>query len=216
MSTTDANLLNSNTERFVSVTPAGSYYAIEQQEHTVAREILHKILSTAVTPLLSDFDDADRDGINQLRRSGFLSFSGPQRSLPEGNLSSMLPALLPMLSESRRVVLTESRQGLFLDFAGVSQDEAEELSVLAADFRSISERRTNLLSRQLSINSRAFGLVDPAGNSEIGFWPLYIANNVFTLIVIGIPRFNSMPFCTLVWALIERYGSSNLSKVNAQ
>ena len=216
MSITAANPLPDSDEQFVSVTPAGSYYAIDQQEHTVAREILHKILSTAVTPLLSDFDGAERDSIKQLRRSGFISFSEPQRSLPEGNLSNMLPTLLPKLSECERVVLTESRQGLFLDFAGVSQVEAEELSVLAADFRSISERRTNLLSGQLSITSRAIGFVDPAGNSEIGFWPLYIANNVFTLIVLGIPRFNSQPFCTLVWALIERYGSHHMSKLDAQ
>ena len=216
MSINATDPLPGSAERFVSVTPAGSYYAIEQQEQTVAREILHRILSTAITPQLSDFDEAERGNIIQLRRSGFITFSDPQNSLPEGNLSNMLPTLLPKLSECERVVLTESRQGLFLDFAGVSQADAEELSVLAADFRSIAERRKNLLSGQLSITSRAFGIVDPAGNSEIGFWPLYIANNVFTLIVLGIPRFNSKPFCTLVWALIERYGSHHMSKVDAQ
>lgn len=213
MSSIDSNPLSSTNEQFISVTPAGSYYAIEQNEQTVAREILHKILSTAVTPLLSDFSNDERDSMIKLRKSGFISFSGPQQSLPEGNFSNMLPTLLPQLSESGRVVLTESRQGLFIDFAGVSQEEAEELSVLAASLRTLAEKRTTLLDGQLSITSRAFGIVDPAGNSEIGFWPLYIADNVFTLGIIGIPRFNSMPFCTLVWALIERYGAHHLGRM---
>lgn len=200
-----------SAEHFVNVTPAGCYHAIESHDQTSVRELLHRIMATTTSPLLTDFEGPDNDDILKLRKSGLVSLSAPQQSLPEGNLSALLPTVLPALSERERVVLTESRQGLFLDFTGVSHDEAEELAVLAASLRNISEKRTNLLKGKLSITSRAFGIIDPAGNSEIGFWPLYISDNVFTLIVLGIPRFNSTQFCTLVWALIERYGPNNLT-----
>ena len=194
---------------FIRVLPAGCYHAVEGREPTVARGLLHRILGNAVTPAFSDYPAIIQKNIIALNTSGFISFDNAQTRLPDGNLSDLLPQVLPALSERKRVVLTEARQGLFLDFTGVSQEQAEELAVLAASLRSLSDTRTELLTNQLSITSRAFGIVDPSGNSEIGFWPLHIAENVLTLIVLGIPRFNSVEFCTLVWALIERYGSED-------
>jgi len=210
------NLQQADLQRFVTVTAAGCYYAIESGDQTDARSLLQNILATAMSPLLSDFEDSERDRIVQLSQSEFVSLSSPQQKLPAGNLSELLPTVLPALSERERVVLTESRQGLFLDYTGVTQAEAEELAVLAAGLRSTAEKRTALLTGQLAITSRAFGIVDPAGNSEIGFWPMHISNNVFTLIVLGIPRFNSQQFCTLVWALIERYGPHLLAHAKTE
>ena len=204
-----SNQPDNREHSIVRVLPAGCYYAVESREPTVARGLLHRILGNAVTPAFSDYDANDQKNIIALKTSGFISFDNDRTTLPDGNLSDLLPQILPALSERRRVVLTEARQGLFLDFTGVSQEQAEELAVLASSLRSLSDTRTELLTNQLSIHSRGFGIVDPSGNSEIGFWPLHIADNVLTLIVLGIPRFNSVEFCTLVWALIERYGSQN-------
>lgn len=211
MSNTSTQNNDSTERRFVTVTPAGSYYAIESETKTDSRLFLHSILSRTTTSALSDFNDDDIQHIKDLRKAGLVTLGAPQRSLPTGNLSDLLPDILPELSERRRVVLAESRQGLFLDFSGVSPPEAEELAVLAASLCAIWETRSTLLSRQLLIPGSAFGIVDPAGNSEIGFWPLYIAEHVFTLIILGIPRFNSEQFCTLVWALIARYGPDKQS-----
>ena len=194
---------------FLRVLPAGCYYAVESRETTVARVLLHRILGNAVTPAFSDYTQTDQKDIIALNSSGFICFDDARTTLPDGNLSDLLPQVLPALSERRQVVLTESRQGLFLDFTGITQEQAEELAVLAASLRNLSDTRTDLLTNQLSITSRAFGIVDPSGNSDIGFWPLHIADNVLTLIVLGIPRFNSVEFCTLVWALLERYGSKD-------
>lgn len=205
MSTQDVSPQN----RFVSVTPAGCYYAIESRTASKARELLHEILGNTSTPALSDFSEAQHERIKELRKAGLVTLSAPQRSLPTGNLSDMLPDILPALSERERVVLSESGQGLFLDFSGVSPPEAEELAVLAASLCALTETRSTLLSKQLSIPGSAFGIVDPAGNSEIGFWPLYIDDHVFTLIILGIPRFNSIQFATLVWALVQRYGPNS-------
>lgn len=196
-------------EKFITVTPAGSYYAIENKTLTDSRLFLHQLLANSVTPRLSDYQDANLEIIKELRKAGLVTLGAPEKSLPQGNLSDLLPDLLPALSERARVVLAESRQGFYLDFTGVSPYEAEELAVMASSLRAVSDTRSTLLSRQLSITGSAFGIVDPAGNSEIGFWPLHIADNVFTLIILGIPRFNSVQFSTLVWALIQRYGPNN-------
>ncbi len=193
-------------EMFVSVTPAGCYYTIEGHDPTVARQVLTRLLCAATTPPLSLYEGTGREEVMELVKSGLVELANEPSTLPKGNFSTLLPNLLPALSERGRVVLTESGQGLYIDYAGFEQHEAEELAVLAADLRAMAEKRQQLLENQLNVRSQAFGIVDPAGNSEIGFWPLYIANDVFTLIVLGIPKFNSKEFCTLIWALTERYG----------
>jgi len=194
------------SDRFVTVTPPGCFYAVENNDPTIARQLLQRIMATPVSPALSSFSALDTESTYELQKSGFVVLNEQPVSLPEGNLTSLLPHVLPALSERERVVLTESLQGLYLDYCGVNQTEAEELAVMAATFHTMAKKRNALLVDQLSVNSRAFGVMDPAGNSEIGFWPLHISGNVFTLIILGIPRFNSAQFCTLVWTLIERYG----------
>lgn len=194
---------------FIRVSPAGCYYAVESHEKTVVRTLLHKILCNAVTPAFSDYAGTDLQKIFELAKSGFIHLSEHPVALPDGSLSDLMPKVLPALSERERVVLTEARQGLFLDFTGMSQSEAEELAVFAAGLRSLSNTHTSLLTSLLGTPGNAMGVVDPAGNSDIGFWPLHISDNVLTLIILGIPRFNSVEFGTLVWALIERYGSKD-------
>lgn len=194
---------------FLKVTPAGCYHAVESGEPTIVRMLLQQILSTAVTPTFSDFTNSEQQSILTLAESGFLGFDSTHTTLPGGNLSELLPQVLPALSERQRVVLSEARQGLFIDYVGVSRDQAEEIAALAASLRSLSEGHVGLLTEQLSTPSLAFGVIDPAGNSDIGFWPLHIADKVFTLTILGIPRLNAVEFRLLVWALIERYGADN-------
>ncbi|MFK7860614.1 MAG: hypothetical protein AB8B64_17475 [Granulosicoccus sp.] len=209
MSSTETQDTDGATESFVTVTPAGCYYVVESSDPTIARQLLTKILAKPLSPALSDFHGLDRESLVELQKSGFVMFNERSLTLPSGNLMSLLPHVLPALSERERVVLTESRQGLYLDYSGITREEAEELAVMAANFRKMAEKRSSLLDGKLSINSRAFGVIDPAGNSEIGFWPLHISDNVFTLIILGIPRFNSAQFSTLIWALVERYGAQD-------
>ena len=55
-----------------------------------------------------------------------------------------------------------------------------------------------------------WGMVNAAGCSEVGFWPLYFGDDYFILIVSGMPRFNQEAFTTLVWALGVRYGRTSI------
>ncbi len=203
--------LEANDARYLSLTPAGCFHAVQSPKRTDERRLLLHLLSrpasTTVEVIAAD-DESFMPQLAQLARAGFLHSGEKPETLPETNLSDLLPTLLPALSQRGRVVLTESRQGLFLDYCGVTRDQAEELAVLASSLRAIADQRSTLLSGQLAVHSRAFGIVDPAGNSEIGFWPLHIGDNVFTLTILGIPRFNIEAFRLLVWVLVERYGKT--------
>ncbi|MCB1013508.1 MAG: hypothetical protein KDB10_00110, partial [Acidimicrobiales bacterium] len=53
----------------------------------------------------------------------------------------------------------------------------------------------------------AWALVDGAGNSQVGFWPLHIGEERFVLSVVGIPRLHQQAFTDLIWVLMLRYGA---------
>lgn len=191
---------------FVRVTPAGCFHAVEHANASPERRWLQGLMKSASTPTVESARKTGESWLQPLLSANLLECVPDQEHLPDSNLPRFLPTVLPSLSTRQRVVLTESGQGLYLDFAGVSQPEAEELSALAAEVRDVAERRRTLLQDHLSVSSSAFAIVDGAGNSDLGFWPLHIGDNMFTLTIQGIPRFNTQAFRWLVWVLCERYG----------
>ena len=198
--------------RYASVTPAGCYHVVEGGAPTAAREALTALLRTAETPALDALDGGVAGELRGLVDAGLVALREEVERLPSGTIAELLPSVLPALSERGRVVLTESGQGFFLDYVGVGREEAEEIAVLASGLRATADRSSVLLGDALDVHSRAFAVVDPAGNSEIGFWPLRIGDNEFTLTILGIPRFNSPQFRLLVWALVERYGQDGAER----
>lgn len=206
-------------DSYLRITPAGCFHAVESRHVAPERACLLGLMSTTKAPRFGSFSEAAAglensvmrpSGLLDLVDAGFIELAETADYLRDGNVESVLPSILPALSDCERVVLSESRQGLFLDYIGFSSDEAEELAVIASGLRAFAERSAPLLAERLAINTRAFGIIDPAGHSEIGFWPLYIGDNVFTLTILGIPRFNSAAFKQLVWTLVERYGDTTV------
>jgi hypothetical protein len=56
------------------------------------------------------------------------------------------------------------------------------------------------------LDTAAWALVDAAGNGQVGFWPLFIGEQRFVLVVSDFPYLNQQALTTLVWALSIRYG----------
>ena len=202
--------------RFLRVTPAGCYHAVESAGGTPERELLLALLRRPSTPPAeSAFGGEegsaeariDADSLaTRLVDAGFAERVAAAESLPGGTLSECLPSVLGELSGAGGAVLVETRQGLLVEHAGVGREEAEELAALAADLLSLSERRAASLLERLGLPGGALGIIDPSGCSEVGFWPLHVGENVFTLTILGIPLLNNPAFRTLVWMLVERYG----------
>lgn len=209
-----AETLLLNQTLFAEITPAGAYYAVASVHQDSARKLLIRILKEGgAEPLTEEKlvtwagggtqDDA-MQLLYRLQRLDFIRGSDIPRVLPKGNLETVLPELLAALSNTGRAILADDR-GLYLVTAGFYHEAAVEIAALAGDILTLSNRHALLLKNNLNLNSNAWAISDPAGQSELGFFPMYMGHQSFVLIVDGIPKLQGEEFVTLVQSLSHRY-----------
>ncbi|MEH6457576.1 MAG: hypothetical protein V7749_14705 [Cocleimonas sp.] len=206
---------NINNGLQISITPRGAYYAVQDSTEDVTRGILIKLLHEDTSLPLTDktitklcemeLEDAS-NLIHRMQTLGLISGQKEVENAPARNLEDILPDLLGSLSDSKKVLLAE-HSGLYLGASGFPHEAAEELAAISANLSEVYERHKRLLNGNLRFNQRAWGLIDAAGNSEVGFWPLYVGYNQFALVIHGMPQLNRPAFKRLVWLLIRRYGA---------
>jgi hypothetical protein len=199
---------------FLYPTPAGAYYAISGLETDKPRRFLTRLLQQEQTPaltieqlqLLMESDDEEKtlEQLLHCQKLGWVQGVDSAIRSPQGALEEILPDLLGKISENGKVLLADD-QGFYLACSGFPHEVAEELSALSAELATVHKRRSGLLVNNLGIGSHAWAIVDAFGNSQIGFWPLFIGNHRFVLAISGVPHFNQAEFVTLVWSLIIRY-----------
>lgn len=199
---------------YLSITPGGSYYAVQDDTPDAGRSFLHNLLQQPETPLFNvdmacQLSELKRkpalEFVHWMQEAGFIYGHGESEKAPIDSIESILPELLKPLSSDGKAVLAEGR-GLYLGAAGYPHEVAEELAALSTNLTAAYARHKEVLKDNLGHRQKAWGLVDANGNSEIGFWPLYIADTRFTLIIGGMPQLNQAAFKQLVWALEIRYG----------
>lgn len=201
---------------WVRPSPAGAYLAATQRGQTAERNLLRSLLREPVTPRLEidalcqwlGLDDPHRaiEILWLMQCDGLVEGLDEERRSPTAALEDLLPGMLAPLSESGKALLAD-QQGFCLSTVGFSEGAAVELSALGADVASLEERHnfSVLASEDHKDRAHAWALVDVAGNSEVGFWPLQIGGTVFVLVLAGLPRFNHPSFVELVWSLSVRY-----------
>lgn len=203
---------------YMGITPGGTYYAVQDNSEEPGRLFLHRLFQEASTPLFTVDVACELSGykkkralefVHWMQEAGLVQGLEHLESAPEETLERLLPQLLRTLSDEGKAILAESR-GLYLGSAGFTHEAAEELAALSANLTAVYARHKELLQGNLGYRQRAWGLVDASGNSEVGFWPLYIGKNRFTLIIGGVPQFNQPGFKRLVWALEMRYGNTEI------
>lgn len=204
-----------HSELFMSPTPAGAYYCVSGKQKTPARKLLQHLLLSTYTPEFSlekiqqilHYDN--RDEIIELillcQKMGWLGGIEQAMKLPSGNLEEILPGLLIELSDISTALLADS-QGFYICAQGFSEENAEEISALSADIASMHDRHQHLIQDKLDLYTSAWSIVDAAGNSQIGFWPMFIGDQRFVLVIQGLPQMNQMQLTNLIWALYHRYG----------
>ena len=206
---------------FLGTTPGGVYYAVQDNVPEAGRDFLHRLLQKPTTPVFNVDVACELSTLKKKRALEFVHWMQEaglviglehQEDAPQETLERLLPTLLRQLSEEGKAVLAESR-GLYLGSAGFPHEAAEELAALSANLSSVYARHKELLQGNLGYRQRAWGLIDASGNSEVGFWPIYIGPNRFTLIIGGIPQLNQPAFKQLVWALEMRYGTTELETI---
>lgn len=202
---------------FIHPTPGGAYHAISATGGVPARTFLKALLEREETPQLtldglkewSEMDD-DEEALSLLHRLQKLSWvQGLEYKIecPSEPLEDLLPLLLKSLVGDGKALLADS-EGFYITTCGFDHEVAEELSGLSAELANVHERRSSVLVENLGMASSAWAVVDAAGNSKVGFWPLYIGEQRFVLVVSGLPHLNHPEFVNLVWALSRRYSKS--------
>jgi hypothetical protein len=201
---------------WVRPSPGGAYLAATQREPTAERTLLRALLREPSTPRLEigalcrwlEIDDPGRatEILWLMQCDALVEGLDEERRAPDSALEDLLPGMLAPLSEAGRALLAD-QQGFCLSTVGFSDGAAVELSALGADVASLEARHNFavLASEDDRNQAHAWALVDAAGNSEVGFWPLQIGGTVFVLVLAGLPRFNHPCFVDLVWALSVRY-----------
>ncbi len=197
-------------------TASGAYHVACTEQPERVRRFLFMLMEKeyAQKALLQNIDAwAERlessmeemlDFLYLLQNLSFIEAISEPPCSPAGPLEKILPPLLTVLSGSGKGLLSD-RQGFYIANVGFSHETAEELSALAADLSALQERHHYLLTHNLGLRMRAWGLVSGAGNSRIGFWPLQIGNTEFNLAISDAPYLNQQAFRDLVWVLSQRY-----------
>ena len=208
------NTFELNKDLYINVTPRGAYYAIQDSASDATRDVLTKLLRKDETPPLTTEVAEELTGlvggeafnfIDRIQSLGLISGQKELENAPDDNMEDILPELLGSLSDSEKALLAE-HSGLYLGASGFPHEAAEELAAISANLSEVYQRHKRLLQGNLRFNQHAWGLIDAAGNSEVGFWPLYVGYNQFTLVIHGMPQLNRPGFKHLVWSLMKRYG----------
>jgi hypothetical protein len=198
---------------YIAPTPAGAFYSSASPRAESARQVLQTLLQLKQTPRMTleklrawtGADDLEAQQLLYHLQSQALvqGFEEPH-SCPEGPLEEVLPQILPLLSSDKKALLADD-QGFYVASTGFPHEAAEELAALSASLGVLHKRHRRLLSNNLGYHTSAWTLSDAAGNSQIGFWPLFIGEQRFSLVIGGIPRLSQKAFTELVWILGIRY-----------
>ncbi|NOR81604.1 MAG: hypothetical protein GQ529_12370 [Methyloprofundus sp.] len=202
---------------YIYLTPAGCYYAVSAVEVDPVRQFLRALLGSEKTPQLNlenlqelmANDDSEKclALLQRCQQLGWVQGLEEERKAPSGSLEKLLPELLSKISEDGKILLADD-QGFYLSSHGYPHEVAEEISALSAELNVIHERRAGLLMKNMGLNSHAWAIVNASGNSQLGFWPLFIGKTQFVIALSGMPHFKQSEFISLVWLLSTRYAKN--------
>lgn len=194
---------------FLAVTSAGAYFAVAAGEVDPDRTLILNLLAEAQSPLEQTLnmagDPTVSEQLSRLKARGWLANRSEADSAPRSTLEALLPVLLPDLSDRGRALLAD-HQGLAIGLGGFSEHEAQGLAALSADALALARRAAQLLPHFGSHLPGSWAMVDAAGNSRVGVWPIHLPGRQFTLVIEGRPLFVRVAFQQLVWTLVRRYG----------
>lgn len=200
-------------DKYILPTPAGAYYCISSRETEPAKQFLQKLMAEKETMhldaetldhLLKDETNNQQQVLQHIHKLKWLQGFDQAIQILPGTIEEALPEILKLLSSDGKALLADD-QGLYLASTGFTHEAAEELSALSGDLSSLYVRHQGIIKGNLNIKSSAFSIVDAAGYSQLGFWPIYIGDLMFVLVISGAPRFDQVAFVNLIWSLHKRY-----------
>jgi hypothetical protein len=199
-----------NPDLYLGIAPAGAYHATAANESTPARRLLWRLLKERYTPRVGDLpwadwlgdsqDESAADLVARMETLGWVWGLEAPQYCPTDGLERHLPHVLPTLSSLSQALLAD-HQGLQIGYAGFDEAQAQGIAAVSADAVALAFRCRTLLGSMERTGPGAWGMIDAAGHSQIGVWPLFLGTKWFALVLGGRPRFNHPDFLRLVWAL---------------
>lgn len=209
-------------KRYLTVTPAGAYQATNDALPDIARRTLLRLMRLESSPVFNLEDVCKLSGISsydvahsifhQLQTLHLIQVEEQEISLPKAPLISLLPDLLKELSSSGKALLADD-QGLHLGVSGFSHEISEELSAVSGSVLSLNVRHSAFLSKNMGQRTNSWAIVNPTGDSQLGFWILRLENINFILVISDVPRLNRTSFRDLIWALCYKYSVANTQTI---
>ncbi|KDN12315.1 peptidase M23 [Snodgrassella communis] len=200
---------------YPKVMPAGAFYAVSSPSHSASRMLLANILQADINAKLTEErlrQWAETDGAHtalnllyRLQRLEFLYGETKPSSQLVKVTSDGFEDILGQLSDSHKALLVD-QDGFYFANVGFNHETAEEVANLASEATRLTEKHSLLIKNNLNIYNNAIGICDPAGQSELTFFPLYIGNTKNILVTAGLPLLNSEAFVTMVRGLFVLAG----------
>ena len=209
---------------FLQPTPAGAYYAVANPEMNPERRLLLHLMAgpasqrgTVAALAAWSGQPSQQDALAVAYRAqerGWLEgFRQPQGPTP-GQLEPIAARCLLALSSTGHGLLSDA-QGFCVASQGFDDTSSEFLAAVSADIASMHQRHARYLANASGTSTGAWALVDMAGNSRVGFWPLFVGEHRFVLALGGLPILNHPALVEIVWALTIRYGGLDQSATTA-
>lgn len=188
------------TENYLTLTPAGVFYAFLHQHPNEQARALQELLADKVSMSVSAWVERySHEWLERFVEQNYIEKLEQPLIAPKMSLDQFLPYVVASLSGTRRAAIA-SNEGFCLAKMGYSSDEADKLCVAAADFFDFVGRQEQ---RGLSIAGRAVSLFCQVDllMPETSFVFLWIDEMGYVLIIDGEPLTNNRAFVELIWAI---------------
>ncbi|WP_201594651.1 hypothetical protein [Psychrobacter fulvigenes] len=192
--------MSTSHKTYITLTPAGVFEAFSQSEPTDMQLALQALLSGRETLLVADWLERYSElWLESFVEQGFIEKLSTFLPAPNLPLDQFLPYVVASLSGKRRAAIA-SDEGFCLARIGYTQEEADMLSVAAADFSGFMIRQKQ---RGWAIESQAISFFQQVDLliPETSFVFLWIDGSGYALIIDGEPLTNNRAFIELIWAL---------------
>lgn len=194
------SIFDNPDKTYITLTPAGVFEAFSQSEPTAQQLALQALLSHRETMLVAGWlEEYSERWLNSFVEQGFIEKLSTFLPAPNLPLDQFLPYVVASLSGKRRAAIA-SDEGFCLARIGYSQEEADMLSVAAADFSGFMLRQKQ---RGWAVESQAISFFQQVDLliPETSFVFLWIDGSGYALIIDGEPLTNNRAFVELIWGI---------------
>lgn len=185
---------------YLTLTAKGVFYAFLSPIPSQKQRALQALLSQKISLSTQDWLSTNTHALlDECVQEGLVERLDEALYAPIMPLDKFLPYVVASLSGSRRAAIASS-EGFCLAKIGYSQEEADRLSVAAADFFDFFVRQEQ---RGLSLSGQALSLFCEVDllMPKVSFVFLWIDEMGYVLILEDEPLTNNRAFVELIWAI---------------